>query len=248
MENQEMTPASSVSLGTRIMNVFASPAEAFEGIGSSGSKASFWVIPLVVTIIVGLVSTYVLFSSETLRSQVMEQQTKAMEKRVQEGKMTQEQFDQAQSGMEKMGGMMMGIGMIGVVIVVGVYFFGIALVLWLTGKFGLKAQAGYSAYLSLLGLASWIGVLGGIITMLMIVGLNSFYATPSAALAIYSSYDVTDTTHRILSKINLFTFWQTALVGIGLGKLAGKPAGVGIGVAFGLLAAWFAISIPLGLG
>lgn len=248
MENQEMTPAPSVSLGTRIMNVFASPSEAFEGIGSSDSKASLWVIPLVVTVIVGLVSTYVLFSNETLRNQVMEQQTKAMEQRVQEGKMTQEQFDQAQSGMETMGGMMMGIGMIGVVIVVGVYFFGIALVLWLTGKFALKAQAGYLSYLSLLGLASWIGVLGGIITMLMIVGLNSFYATPSAALAIYGTYDVTDTTHRILSKINVFTLWETALVGIGLSNLSGRPAGVGIGVAFGLLAVWFAISIPLGLG
>lgn len=245
MENQE-TPT--VSLGSRIMNVFASPSEAFEGISSAPAQTSLWVIPFVVTLLLGLATTVVLFSNESLRTQMMEQQMKAMEKRVEEGKMTQEQFDQAQSGMERMGGMMMAIGMVAVVVIIAVYFFGISAVLWLSGKLALKSVAGYPHYLVVLGLASWVGILGGVVTILMMMGLDSFYATPSAALAVFGNFDVTDMTHRLLAKLNVFTLWETAVVGIGMAKLAGKTAGLGIGVVFGLLAVWFAISVPLGIG
>ncbi|MGH2569115.1 MAG: hypothetical protein ACRDGA_12320, partial [Bacteroidota bacterium] len=126
-------------------------------------------------------------------------------------------------------------------------FFVGSLILWLIGKFALKAAHGYSTYLALYGVSSWIAVLGSIVTVLMIMGLNSMYATPSAALAVYADFDSMDTTHRLLSKIGFFSVWQAVVIGIGLNRFSGKPAGATIGFSLGLLVLWIAVSTVIGI-
>jgi hypothetical protein len=143
---------------------------------------------------------------------------------------------------ERMGGMMMVFGIIWSVIVLSIMFFAAALVFWLIGKFALKATGGYTKYLELWGTASWIASLGAIITLLMVLGLNSMYASPSAALAVLSGFDPTNTTHRILSSLNVFSIWQAVVLGIGLSTYGGKPAGTGITIAIVLWVVWVLVS------
>lgn len=237
MENQETT-AQAPSLGARVMNVFAAPSDAFEGIVSMESKTTLWLWPWLVTLVLGALFTFIMFSNASLRQQIQDMQTKAIEERVAQGQMTQQQADQAQSGMERMGGFMTAIGVIGVVVVVTIYFFAGGLIFWLIGKFALKSTEGYGTFLGMYGVSAWIGVLGALITMLMVLGLDSLHATPSAALAVFSSYDVTNVAHRILGKLDIFAAWQALVLGIGLGKITNKAAGTTIGISVGLWLVW----------
>jgi hypothetical protein len=241
---EEQAPsAPTISFSDIVVNVFASPADAYEGIRTSPTRASVWVVPLILVLLLTCCFTWVMFTNDAIRSQVIDMQRTRMEEQVQAGKMSQEQADRAAEQMEKAGGMMIAIGIVFGVLTVTVMFFLATLVFWLVGKFGLKAEGGYGKYLELYGASQWIGILGFIITILMAVALSSMYATPSGALAVLSNYSPKNTTHRLLSSVNVFTIWQMVVVGIGIAKFAGKSSGTGIGVGVGLWILWVLISV-----
>jgi hypothetical protein len=81
----------------------------------------------------------------------------------------------------------------------------------------------------------------------MMVGLGSMAATPSGALALLGSFDPTNKFHMLLASLNIFSIWQTAVIGIGLSKLSDKQTSAGMGVAFALWIVWIALSILLGI-
>ncbi|MBI3578339.1 MAG: YIP1 family protein [Ignavibacteriales bacterium] len=247
MEHLE-PPVQSTPLSDLLLNVFSSPGDAFEGLKPSPARASVWIIPMIIIILIASGFSYVMFTNPTLKDQFMQAQEQALQKSVDSGKMTQAQADQSRQGMEKMGGMFIAFGIIGSVVFVSVMFFGAALVLWLAGKIAMGSTAGYGKYLEIYGLSGWIGILGGIITLLMVIAMGSLYASPSAALAVLSNYNPTDNTHKILSALNIFSIWQAAVIGIGMGKIAGKSTGLGMGIAFGLWVVWVAITVFLGFG
>jgi len=143
-------------------------------------------------------------------------------------------------------GLMIAFGIIGGSVGIAIFFFGTALLLWLVDKSLLKAAAGYGKHLELFGIASWIGVLGGIVTIIMMAGLGSMGATPSAALAVLGSYDATLTSHKLLSALNVFTIWEAIVVGFGLSKFSGKSIGAGMGVSFLIFVLMTAVSFALG--
>ncbi len=127
-------------------------------------------------------------------------------------------------------------------------FFGIkAGPLYLGAKVVLKTTEPYGRHLEVYGLASWIGVFGGIITLVMMLAMNSIYATPSAALAIYDSFDPANKTHGLLRALDLFGAWQAVVAGFGISRVAGKDSMMGIIVTVGLWLIWVAISVALGL-
>jgi hypothetical protein len=245
MEEHPLLPAP--SLGKTITDVFASPSEVFQSLKGTASTPTLWVVPLIATFLIVALITVMLFTNETLKVEMRDVQGKALQVKVDQGKLTQEQADQAMARMDSMGGMMIVIGIIAGAIFISAYYFGGALFLWLTNKTILKSTEGYGKHLELYGVASWIGVLGGIITALMMVSLGSMAATPSAALAVLGSYDSTSNFHKLLSAINIFSIWEAAVVGIGLGKLSGKSTGAGMGLAFALWIVWVALSILLGI-
>jgi hypothetical protein len=248
---EEQAPSTpTISFTDIIINVFASPGEAFEGIRTSPSRGSVWIIPLVFVLLLSSVSVWIMFSNETLREQALAAQKERIEEQARSGQITQEQADQALEGMERGGGMIAAFGIVGAVITVSVVFFVTTLIFWLVGKLALKAEAGYGKYLELWGASQWIGILGGIVTLLMIIAMNTLYAAPSGALAVLQNFNRQDVVHRLLASLNLFTIWQMVVVGIGLAKFSAKPSGAGIGVAMGLWILWVLISVFLlgGLG
>ncbi len=241
---EEQAPAApTISFSDIVLNVFASPAEAYEGIRTSPTRASVWLIPLLATIVLSIGSIWFTFTNDSLRSQIADQQRERMQEQVQAGKISQERADQIADGMEKGSGMMIAFGIIGAIIMLCIVIFAGALFLWLVGKLALKADAGYGKYLELYGSSLWIGVLGGIVTLLLLLAFNSMYASPSAALAVLGSYSPKITLHRLLTSLNVFSIWQMVVVGIGLSKFSGKSIGIGIGTSFGLWVVWVLISV-----
>jgi hypothetical protein len=235
------------SLKKTFMDVFTSPSEAFDGLKDSVSSAALWVVPFILMICIVAASVVTVFTNESLKTEMREIQSKAFQQKVDEGKMTAEQMEQIESKMDSMGsGLMIAFGIIGGSVGIAIFFFGTALLLWLVDKSLLKAAAGYGKHLELFGIASWIGVLGGIVTIIMMAGLGSMGATPSAALAVLGSYDATLTSHKLLSALNVFTIWEAIVVGFGLSKFSGKSIGAGMGVSFLIFVLMTAVSFALG--
>ena len=233
MEEQQPLP-SAPSLGSTIVNVFAAPAEAFSNLQTSESKPSFWILPLIVSIAAVIVMMIIGFSNQNLKSQRLEATRITMEKRVADGKMTQEQLDRMMEGMEKGGGIVLAIQIVAVTIIFSIMFFISALLLWLGSKTILKLPIGYEKILELSGIATWIGVLGIFIQMLMMIGLDSIYAQPNAAIFFFQNFDITNSTHKALAMLNFFSIWQTIVIGIGLQKWSNKSFALPMIISFGV--------------
>jgi hypothetical protein len=247
MEQVPLPPAP--SLGKSIMDVFASPGEIFQSLRGTASAPLLWAIPLIINALLATVIVVVIFNNDALRTQVIDQRRAALEKSVEANKITQQEADVQIDRMENAGsGLFIAFGSIAAIIFILLAFFIGALFLWLADKLILKSPEGYGRHLELYGIASWIGILGGIITVFMMASFGSLAASPSAALAVLGNYNPSSDVHRLLSDLNVFSIWSTAIIGIGLAKFSGKSTGAGMGVAFTLWILWVAVSILHGLG
>jgi hypothetical protein len=235
-------------LGTVIMNVFSAPGDAFKGLRESESKPSYWLVPLLVTLVLVVIVMYILATNDVFRQQIIDDQSQQLNAAVAQGKMSQDQAAQAIERTQNAGtGIFMAFGIVFASIAVILYFFLGSLFLWLANKFVLKSSSGYSKHLEVYGIANWIGILGGIVTIMLMYLMNSMHATPSAALAVVSQYDVTNKVHKLLSSLDIFVFWQTVVIGIGLSSLASKKASSGIVLALVLWAIWIPTAIWLNI-
>lgn len=212
------------SLAARLINVFAMPGEVFGEVKASANSVANWLVPVIVASVVTAVAAFILFSQPAFQQQMREAQTKKIDQQVKAGKMTQAQADQALAIMDKFAGpTMMKIAAVpGALISSACRLFWWALVLWLLGRWLLKARFDYMKTLEVVGLAMMIGVLGTIVTVLLQVNLAKMFATPSLGLVL-SDFDATRKSHLILGALNVFSIWQVAVLAAGLSRLASVP-------------------------
>ncbi|MBN1396920.1 MAG: YIP1 family protein [Bacteroidetes bacterium] len=246
MDDRQPLP-SAPSLGSTISDIFVTPSEVFQSLKNTAPSHILWIVPFIVLLIINIATLTVLFTNEALKLEMRDMQSKAMEKMVEDGKLTQEQAEIAETQSESMGGIMIAFGIISAVIFLAVFFFAGALFLWLANKTILNSPVGYEKHLELYGICSWIGVLGGIITVLMMLGLGTMTATPGAGLALLGSFDPVNKWHLLIASLNIFSIWQTVAVGIGLSVFSDKKIITGIAVAFALWFIWIILSVMLGI-
>jgi hypothetical protein len=243
---QDVAPSSFM---TRAVNVYTSPGELFTELRSTPVKSTSWLIPYILMLLLAFLATYAVYTNPGLRQQIFDIQERAIKEQVAAGKITQQQSEQYINGMESSGPVLFIIIGAGFqMIMISCILFGTALLLMLILKFGFKAPVGYGKMLEAIGLASLIGILGTIITILLMNVFNSMYATPSLALAVMNSFDPLKTGDRFLSSVNIFTIWEVSILGIAVSKLSGKSIGAGLGLMFGLWAVWVIITGLSGFG
>jgi len=247
-ENATTEPVPTISsFLTRAANVFASPGELYDEVAQVPVQTSSWLVPFLCMLLLAILSAFIVFSNPTFRDQILEPQRQELQKEVEKGKMTQEQADKATEMMEG-GPMTLVIGTVSSAVVVTLVFFSIPLLLWLIVKFGFKSSADYKKILEVLGLTALIGILGSIVSLLMMHVFNTMYASPSGILFVMNSYDRHNVAHSLLAALNVFTLWQVVVAGVGIGKVGGKSSGVGVGTVLGLWLVWTIISSMLGWG
>jgi len=235
------------SFGTLITNIFASPREAFDAVAGTDVKHMRWVLPLLISLIVMLGAMYITFSNPTFLQQIQDAQATRVQKMVDDGTLTQQQADAQLDAMSGNSSLIMIIGAFaGSIFIVLFYVLG-ALFLWLGAKFIMKADAPYGKYLEVYGLSSWIGIIGGIATLMIMIGMDTIYASASAGLLVLSDFDPENTTHKLLKSLDVFAIWQAVVAGIGLSAVAKKDNGMGIGVAMVLWIVWVAFSVLTGV-
>lgn len=249
MAEIESPEIQSTSLTTRMANVFASPSELFQEVAVNPVKTSSWLAPLVLLIVFALINVTAIFYNDAARSQIYDLQESKMQELVKEGKMTQEQADKTIEYMENTSlGMFLAYGGISAAVMILLSFFVASLILWLVLKIGLKFPGKYKKVLEVYGLAAFVGVVGTIVSILLIYAFESLYASLSPAIFMLDSLDMNNKMHVLLLHLNVFSIWQMAIVGFGISKITNKSMGTGLAIAFGLWILWIVLSSMLGLG
>lgn len=237
------------SFFTRLTNVFASPTELYSEVALAPVQTTSWLLPYLLSVVVAVLSVVVVASNPALKQEIIEQQQQEMQANVEKGKMTQEQADQYMDGIESAGPVIFIVfGSVFGIVALTAMFFGITAVLWLIAKFALKAAVGYKKMLEVYGLAALIGMLGSIITILMMNITGTMKTGLGGILLVGSEFDQRNFVHNLLASLNLPSIWMVAVLGIGLSKVSNKPTGVGMGVMVGLWLVWVLIASAMGWG
>jgi len=242
-------PPPTTSLAGRLLNVFAAPGEVFDEIKVSPRSTANWLVPVLLFAVVGVISVCVMFAQPAIQQTIHDQQVKAYDKMVQQGKITQAQEDQILQMMEKLMGptVLAVFGSVGIVLYSFVSLFGWALVLWLLGRWLLKARFNYMKTVEVAGLSSVIIVLGMAISTPLCVIFGRLNAGPSLALLV-SDFDLSNRVHLLLGAANAIYLWHTAVLAIGLARLSGAATGKALLVVFGFWVLIELLLIAIGLG
>ncbi len=237
------------SLTGRLLNVFAAPSDTFAEIKTAPASVANWLVPVLIFAVVGVICVCIMFTQPAIRQGIHDQQVKAMDKQVQQGKITQAQEDQMLQAMDKfMGPAMLAIfGSVGAVMNSFVSVFWWALVLWLCGRWFLKARFDYLKAVEIAGLSSIIVTLAMVIGTLLSVIFGRLNAGLSLALLV-SDFDLSNRVHLLLGAANVIYFWHTAVLAVGLAKLSGASMARAAVVVFAywVLIELFLIAVGLG--
>ena len=234
---------------SRLLNVFAAPGEVFEEVKNSKPSTANWLAPALIFIVVGVISSVVIFSQPAIAQQIRDQQNKVMDDQVKAGKLTQAQADQALTAMDKFYGpkMMMVFGSVGAMFGSFAHIFWWAFVLWLMAQWFLKTKIPFLKAAEVAGLTTMILVLGAVVTILLTVITGKLGMTPSLALTV-GDFDLKNKVHLLLAAVNIFSFWQLGVAACGLARLTGKPFSKALLLVFLYWLAFTLFFVGIGFG
>ena len=232
-----------MSLGARLMNVFTGPGEVFEQIKKGPPSNANWLLPGLLLCLVGMISTWVVFSQEAVVRPLRDKQERAIRKRLE--KVPQEHRQTVLKTAEKFTGpaVMKVVGSVGAVVRGFGWLFLMATVVWLLGTHRFKGSFTFLQAVEVCGLAAMISVLGSVITMLLVLIMGNSLASPGPALLVWE-LDASNPLHVVLSALNVTTLWYLGVLAIGLGKLSGVSLPKAAGWLF---AVWALFGITLAL-
>jgi hypothetical protein len=227
-----------MSLGGRLLNVFATPGDVFQEVKTAKVSALNWLMPALILIVVSWVASFVIFSQPAINHQLSEITEQAIQKQVERSQMSEQQAEQARAMGEKWAGISAKIGAALTPVIAGFvtpFFWG--LIVWGVGAWVLKAKFPYMKAVEVVGLANMVSVLEVILRTLLIVGLGNLYASTSLVLVV-KEFDPQNTVHSLLALVNVMTFWLLAVRGIGLARLSGVSFAKAVAWVFGVWAAY----------
>jgi hypothetical protein len=234
-----------MSLGGRLLNVFATPGDVFQEVKAAKVSTANWLVPALILIVVSWLSSLVIFSQPSINHQLSEITEQAIQKQVERSKMSEQQAEQARAMGEKWAGISAKIGAAIVPVLYGFvtpFFWG--LIVWGVGVGLLKAKFPYMKAVEVVGLANMLSVLEVILRTLLVVGLGNLYASTSLVLFV-KQFDPQNTVHSLLSVVNVMTFWLLAVRGIGLARLSGASFAKAVAWVFGVWVAYTGLFVGL---
>jgi hypothetical protein len=241
----EVPQPPAMSLGGRLLNVFATPGDVFQEVKAAKVSTANWLVPALILIVVSWLSSLVIFSQPSINHQLSEITEQAIQKQVERSKMSEQQAEQARAMGEKWAGISAKIGAAIVPVLYGFvtpFFWG--LIVWGVGVGLLKAKFPYMKAVEVVGLANMLSVLEVILRTLLVVGLGNLYASTSLVLFV-KQFDPQNTVHSLLSVVNVMTFWLLAVRGIGLARLSGASFAKAVAWVFGVWVAYTGLFVGL---
>lgn len=251
-EAEAAEPQENISLGDAMAGVFSSPGETYTAVKQS-TKKNYWLIPLIIVIVVGVLSSILVLRDEELVSSIKEKQKTAMKERfdeaVKEGKMTKEEANEQMERSEKMfsGGMFVIFGIIGSLVSTLIFFFLKALIYWGALKI-FKGSGTYTDTMNVLGLASLITAIQLIVDTVLAILMGKLMVNIGPVLLV-TEESVGKSMYAFIANFDLVNIWYLIVVGIGLAKVSNLKSSVTISLVFGLWLAWVLLTSfgPLGM-
>lgn len=208
-----------------IVGVFISPKETFSSLRREPKK-TYWLIPLLIVLIVGLVANFLRFRDEELMTKMRDTQIKKvqeqMDERVKSGTMTREQADAAIAQTEKYmnpkSTMFQVFGYLGVVIRILLFSFLLTSVFALIVLKIMKGEFTYTNILNVIAFALLIAALAELVNLILSIAMGDFKSV-SLAL-ILSPAAIGEKMYNFLLQIDIFTFWYTFALSAGLAAIS----------------------------
>jgi len=168
MEESQLTPElqpeapapPTFSLSGRLFNVFATPGDVFQEVKTARVSAANWVVPALILIVVSWVSSWLIFSQDSIKHQLSEITDQAVQKQIEKSHMSEQQAEQSRAIGEKWAQIMAKVAAVLVPVFGGFvtpFFWG--LILWLVGAKVLKGDFPFMKAVEVVGLVNMVSVL-----------------------------------------------------------------------------------------
>lgn len=215
--------SASGSLIGRFLNVFAAPAETFDELRSLPPRHLHWLLPVLLSCLTGVLFSVVVFNQPDIIATLQQQQAEQFDRQVELGKMTRAQADQAieTSRNWMTPTVMMIFGSIGATAASLFMFFLVSSLMWLLMAKFLKGELTFLRAMEVTGLAGLINVLGGLVTLFLVLLRKDLNTSPGPILLI-GEFDPTSLLHQSLGALNVFTLWFLAVLALGASRLTGR--------------------------
>jgi len=214
------TPPEPLSQTDAMSGVFTSPSETFETIADTPIK-NYWIIPVLIAVVLGLVSSFLFMSDRELVDKTMDKQKAKMmerfEENIKEGKMTQEDADKAMESMNPEGTMFKIFGYGGALLLPFLVLVLLSVIYLIILKL-MKADFEFKNVMNVVGLAMLISALGSIVSMVISI-LKGDFATVGPSLFL-SEDSLDEKMNSLLLKFDLFSIWFYAVIAVGLSRIS----------------------------
>ena len=242
----ETPPPPTMSLGGRLMNVFATPSDVFQEVKTTPPRTANWLTPALILMAVSWVASFLIFSQAPIAHQLSEMTDQAIQKQIDKNHLSEQQAEQARAMGEKWAVISARIGAALTPVFFGFvtpFFWG--LIVWLLGAKLFKGDFPYMKAVEAVGLGNMILVLDVVVRTLLIVGMGNLYASPGLILLV-KQFDPQNPMHSVLAAANVMTFWVLVVRALGLARLSGASFAKAAAWVFGVWAAYTGLFIGLG--
>ncbi|MGB9696171.1 MAG: Yip1 family protein [Ignavibacteria bacterium] len=241
LQNQETYQISTVEA---VAGIFYDPANTFRAVLGS-KKRNFWIIFIVISIVLNLMSAFLFMNDAELVSEVKRLQRESVEKQinksVEEGKLPKEKaneiIEQSEKNMEKFFAVSSyGFSFVGPIFLIFIP----SLIYFLVFKI-LKTQVDLMKIVNVVALAMVVFAVGSLLGTVLSIILGSLGGVSLGTVV--SEASVGRAGHLILQKIDFFTLWYLFLITTGIKEAAGVTTAKSASVVFGLWIIWSIITI-----
>ncbi len=223
---EELTKAEAMS------GVFTAPGETYETIAASPKK-NYWLLPLIISIILSLISTFLFMQDKELAKRTMDKtrakMTEQFDKNVKEGKMSREDADKALENMDPNSPMFKVFGFVGALFGSFIILF-VPFIIYLILLKIMKTDFEIVNLLNVIGLAMLIVALGNLIGLVISI-IRGDMTTIGLGFLI-SEESAGEKLHAVVSKFDIFNIWFYIVIGIGLSKIARLEFSKSVLIAF----------------
>jgi hypothetical protein len=203
----------------KAVGVITEPAVIFSEMSKYPPKVIDWLLPFSLFLTLVILSQVIQYSNPEIAYDAKQQQITAMEKRFDEevkaGRMSREEAERITENVSKMDFTVLRL--IGTFFSILIFFFLIAAIYFLFGRFVFKGEGGYSSALVSSGLPMYIGIIEVLVYTIaaLVIGKGMANASVGSFMGI-----LPNTPFGILMwLLNPFAIWSFIVVGIGLGKM-----------------------------
>lgn len=244
----ENDPPPAGSLGGRLFNVIAAPGEAFDEVRSAPYRASNWLVPALLTIVVGWLGVWLIYSQPAMRHQQDEAGLRVIQRLVEKGKIPKEKAEELQAQSGGGGYWKYALGpTVGVVAVAFAAPFWNGFLIWLIGSKIHKGGFPYVKALEVAGLTAMIGLLAGVVKTLLILALGSLHAAPGPILLL-KEFDPFNASHMALAMVDIFGLWAVGVRALSMARLGNLGLGLCLAWFLALWAAFNGVVLALVVG